>query len=54
MPIRNLQNIFKPNSVAVIGATDKDGEIGAVVMQNLLAGGFSGPIMPVTAKHRAI
>ncbi len=54
MPIRNLEHIFKPSSVAVLGATDQAGEIGAVVMQNLLAGGFAGPIMPVTAKHRAI
>lgn len=54
MAIRNLERMFKPSSVAVIGATDKAGEIGAVIMQNLLAGGFSGPIMPVTATHRAI
>ncbi len=54
MAIRNLEFLFKPKSVAVIGASDGAGEVGAVVMQNLLAGGFAGPIMPVTAKHRAI
>lgn len=51
MTIRNVSRLFEPASVAVIGASD-DG-IGGVIMRNLLAGGFTGPIMPVNPRRRA-
>jgi acetyltransferase len=54
MSVRNLTYLFKPGSVALIGATDRAKSVGAVVMRNLLQGGFSGPIMPVNPKHKAI
>ena len=54
MSIHNLSFLFEPTSVAVIGASDRPRSAGAVVMRNLLAAGFSGPIMPVHPKHRAI
>jgi acyl-CoA synthetase (NDP forming)/GNAT superfamily N-acetyltransferase len=54
MPIRNLEKLFYPRSVAVVGASNRDGEAGHVVMQNLLQGGFEGPIMPVAAGEQAI
>lgn len=39
--------MFKPNSVAVIGATATPGEPGCVVMENLMSGTFLGPVLPV-------
>ena len=54
MPLQNLEKMFYPRSVAVVGATNRDGAAGSVVMHNLLQGGFEGPIMPVTASERAI
>lgn len=54
MPILNLDKMFYPHSVAVVGATNRDGAPGHVVMHNLLHGGFEGPIMPVSSKDRAI
>ena len=54
MPIRNLEKLFYPSAVAVIGASNRDGVAGHAVMHNLLQGGFEGPIMPVTASERAI
>ena len=54
MSIRNLSFLFDPSSVAVIGASDRPRSAGAVVMRNLLTGGFKGPIMPVHPKHRAV
>ena len=54
MSIRNLSFLFEPSSVAVIGASDRPRSAGAVVMRNLLAGGFKGPIMPVHPHHPAV
>jgi len=54
MSIRQLDKLFKPGSVAVIGASNRDGAIGNLVMRNLLQGGFSGPIMPVNPKYKSV
>ena len=54
MSVRNLEYLFKPSAVAVIGASDRPHSVGAVVMRNLLAGGFTGPVMPVNPKHLAV
>jgi acetyltransferase len=51
MSIRNLEHFFRPQSVAVIGASEKPRSVGATVLRNLLEGGFAGPIMPVNPKH---
>lgn len=47
MSVANLDGLFKPNSVAVIGASNQPGHVGRVVMENLLAGAFLGPVMPL-------
>ena len=54
MTIRHLDHFFKPDSIAVIGASNRAGSIGALLMRNLLQGGFAGPIMPVNPKYQAI
>ncbi len=54
MSIRNLDYLFRPNSIAVIGASQKAYSVGATVMRNLLAAGFHGPIMPVNPKYKSI
>ncbi|HXK26228.1 MAG TPA: bifunctional acetate--CoA ligase family protein/GNAT family N-acetyltransferase [Myxococcota bacterium] len=40
--------------MAVIGASNRERSVGAVVIRNLLRGGFAGPVMPVNPKHRAV
>lgn len=47
MSIRNLDALFRPQSLAVIGASDRPQSIGQVLMKNLLDDDFGGPIMPV-------
>jgi acyl-CoA synthetase (NDP forming)/GNAT superfamily N-acetyltransferase len=54
MPIRNLDKMFFPRAIAVVGATNREGSHGLRVMHNLLHGGFEGPIMPVSREDRAI
>lgn len=51
---RNLQSLFRPRSVALIGASDRPHSIGATVMRNLLRGGFAGPIWPVNPRHASV
>ncbi|WP_028989467.1 GNAT family N-acetyltransferase [Thermithiobacillus tepidarius DSM 3134] len=54
MSIRNLKHLFRPRSVAVIGASNQADSVGAVLMRNLLQGGFAGPVMPVNPKYTAV
>lgn len=54
MSIHHLDALFHPRSVALIGASDRPGSVGQVVMHNLIAGGFNGPIMPVNPRIEAV
>jgi acetyltransferase len=54
MPVRNLNRIFQPQSVAVIGASRKKASVGHTVLTNLVTGGFQGPIYPVHPKYKRI
>lgn len=54
MSIRNFQHLFRPRSVAVIGASSREGSVGAVVLHNIVQGGFEGPVWPVNPKYREI
>src|SRR5690606_31644106 len=54
MTIRNLEFLFKPKSVALIGASKRPGSVGALVARNLFRSGFDGPVMPVNPKYDAI
>ena len=51
MSIRNLNSLFKPASLAIIGASERVGAIGQVVTRNILDGGFAGPLMLVNPRH---
>lgn len=46
--------LFKPQSIAVIGASTDPQKAGHVVIRHLLAGQFKGPILPVSPHSKAI
>ena len=54
MTIRNLSHLLAPQSIALIGASGRDGSVGKVLTQNLVNGGFSGPIWGVNPKASSI
>ncbi|MGC1952575.1 MAG: acetate--CoA ligase family protein, partial [Gammaproteobacteria bacterium] len=54
MTVRNLDRLFQPKSIAVIGASREPQTVGATLMHNLLAGGFPDPIMPVNPRYEAV
>ena len=45
---------LRPRSIAVVGASDTPGSIGALLLANLLANGFTGPVYPVNPRHQVI
>ena len=44
MTTRNLDAVFLPERVALIGASTRKGSVGSVLAANLLGGGFSGAV----------
>jgi acetyltransferase len=51
---RQLDHIFQPKRVAVVGASDREGSVGRTVMQNLLQGGLQGEIIPINPKRSEV
>ncbi len=54
MSLKHLEQLLKPRSIAVIGASNQPNRPGNAVMRNLLQGGFDGPIMPVTPNYKSV
>jgi acetyltransferase len=54
MSVRNLDKLFEPRSVALIGATPWPGSVGGVVLRNLRRSGFAGELMLVNPHHGRI
>jgi acetyltransferase len=52
--IRNLDALFRPSSIALIGASNQRGSIGAILAANLLTGPLKGHVWPVNPRHRRI
>ncbi len=49
-----LDALFRPRSVAIVGASNNPFSIGHIVMQNLLDHNFRGPIYPINPKSKSI
>jgi acetyltransferase len=54
MGIHNLDRIFKPRSVAVVGAGERVGTIGRALADNLLGKDFKGKVFPVNPRYESI
>jgi len=49
-----LKKVFEPQSVAIVGASEREASVGAQVLRNMRDGGFSGDIYPVNPKHETV
>ena len=49
-----LDPLFKPRSVAVIGATPREGTVGRTLLSNLRETSFRGKVWPVNPQHAEI
>ena len=54
MAARQLDALFHPRTVAVVGAGERPGSIGATLLRNLTSAGFTGRILPVNPHHRRL
>src|SRR5215207_1283869 len=49
-----LDAIFRPETVAVVGATDRPGSVGRTIMWNLISNPFGGTVYPVNARRKNV
>src|SRR3712207_6731250 len=49
-----LDAIFRPEAVAVVGATDRPGSVGRTIMWNLISNPFGGTVYPVNARRQNV
>ncbi len=54
MSIRHLDSLFDPSSIAVFGASQRIGSVGATVWQNLTRGNYRGELYAVNPKYREL
>ncbi|MHA1651639.1 MAG: CoA-binding protein, partial [Candidatus Helarchaeota archaeon] len=47
----NLETLFNPKTVCVIGASQKRNKVGSQVLVNLITASFTGKIYPINPKH---
>jgi len=54
MTTRNLEALFAPRAIALIGASNQPMSVGAVLARNLMESGFQGPVLAVNPHEPAI
>ncbi len=54
MSVRHLDRLLEPASIALVGASNRAGSVGATVWRNLRASRFAGPIFAVNPKHASL
>src|SRR6266567_9014602 len=50
----NLDALFAPKSIAVIGASNRQGSVGRAVFTNILLNEYTGTVYPVNPKDHSI
>ncbi len=51
---RPLETLFNPTGIAVFGASESSASVGSKVFANLLASGFTGPVVPINPKYTSV
>ena len=49
-----LTSLFEPRSVAIVGATEKPGKVGEVLISNMRAAGYRGELLAVNPKYDSV
>lgn len=51
---RDLTPFFCPKSIAIVGASRKEGSVGHAIVRNLIYGGYTGVVYPVNPQAKSI
>lgn len=54
MPVHHLDALFQPKAVAIVANHYEAGGVGAILARNILTAGFPGPVLPVSARRKAV
>jgi acetyltransferase len=54
MSVHNLERVFHPKSVALIGASEREGCVGSALMRNLTGWGYAGDVYPINPLRQTI
>ena len=54
MSAHYLSRLFEPASVAIVGATEREGAVGRVLVENMLSAGYKGELYAVNPRHRSV
>ncbi|MFH0926963.1 MAG: CoA-binding protein [Candidatus Micrarchaeota archaeon] len=52
--VRNLDYVFSPSSIAIVGASKNPKKVGHAILRNLIQAGFSGSLYPVNPSEDSI
>lgn len=50
----NLQSLFNPKSIAIVGASEEEGKVGNILAKNILNLGYDGEIFLINPKHEEL
>jgi len=54
MVTQNLDSVFNPKSVAIIGASDEEGSVGHAIVKNFIQHGYAGKVYLVNIRKPEI
>ena len=54
MAIKDLDRIFRPKRIALIGVSNNPNSVGGITLKNLVGGGFRGVVYPINPKNEAV
>jgi len=54
MSVRHLDKVFRPQRIAVVGASDDPTKVGYMVLRNLVGHGYEGVVYPVNSRREAV
>jgi len=54
MNVHNLDCIFKPKRIAIVGVSSNPNSVSGKVLTNIVAAGFKGVVYPVNPDHEAV
>jgi acetyltransferase len=49
-----LAALFEPESVAIVGATERPGAIGSVLVGNMLSAKYAGALFAINSKYTSV